>query len=100
MGKRVALPGDIRGKTKACQELFIRCVSLPLFSRLDWFENRQGEFNLWDYGLKATGIGRSSLEHRVRDRPDVPEVICDLLDGLAEALEDYLQTGIKLTPKP
>jgi hypothetical protein len=77
----------------------MRCLSISVSSRLDWLENRQGEFNLWDAGLKATRVGRSSLDHRVRDRPELRELICDLLDGLAEALENYLQTGTDRTPR-
>ena len=47
----------------------------------------------------ATRVGRSSLDHRVRDRPELREMICDLLDGLAEALENYLETGMCCTPQ-
>lgn len=71
----------------------MRCLSISVSSRLDWLENRQGEYNLWDAGLKATHVGRSSLDHRVRDMPELREIICDLLDGLAESLENYLQTA-------
>jgi hypothetical protein len=85
---------EIRRRTEACQSLFKHYLSNPLFSELDWFENRQGEFNLWAASLKAASIGRSSLDYRVRDSPEVRELICDLLDGLSEALEGLLQTGM------
>jgi hypothetical protein len=85
---------DIRRKTEACQSLFTHCLSNPLFSELEWFENRQGEFNLWAASLKAASIGRSSLDYRVRDSPEVRESICDLLDGLSETLEGLPQTGM------
>lgn len=61
---------------------------------LEWVENRQGDFNLWASGLKATSGGRSSLDYRVRDRPDVCEGICELLDGLLETLEQLVIVGI------
>ena len=77
----------------------MRCISISVSSKLDWLENRQGEFNLWDAGLMATRVGRSSLDHRVRDRPELREMICDLLDGLAEALENNLETGMCCTPQ-
>ena len=86
--------GEIRRRTKSCQSLFQRCLFNPLFSELDWLENRQGEFNLWAASLKAASIGRSSLDYRVRDSPEVRESICDLLDGLSESLEGLSQTGM------
>ena len=82
----MALPDDIRDRTRACQKLFISCLSISRSE--DWFENRQGDFNLWASGLNARSIGSP-----------VQEIICDLLDGLAEALEKYLQTGIYHTPE-
>jgi hypothetical protein len=89
--------GEIRRRAEACQSLFSVCLSNPLFSELDWFENRQGEFNLWAASLKVMSLGRSSLEYRLRNSPEVQELICDLLDGLSETLESLLQTGM---PEP
>jgi hypothetical protein len=86
--------GEICRKTEACQSLFSHCLSNPVFSELDWFETRQGEFNLWAASLKAVGIGRSSLDYRLRDRPEVQELICDLLGGLLEALTSLLKSGV------
>lgn len=83
--------GKIHRTAEACQSLFSRCVSSPLFSELEWFENRQGEFNLWVASLKVMGVGRASLDYRLREKPEVQESICDLLDGLLEALTSLLQ---------
>jgi hypothetical protein len=85
---------EIRRRTEACQSLFSHCLSNPVFSELDWFENRQGEFNLWAASLKAASIGRSSLDYRLKDSPEVQELICDLLDGLSEALASLLKLGV------
>lgn len=79
--------GDILKRAQACQSLFTQCSSNPRFSELDWFDDRRGVFNLWV----------ASLEPRldcVRDRPEVRELICDLLGGLSEALKVILQTGM------
>src|SRR3569623_462117 len=78
-------------RTAACRTLFD--ARLGLSTRLDWFEDRLGEFSLWVSGLKADTLGRSSLDHRVRSRADIREVICDLLDGLCEALEASIEDG-------
>ncbi|OIW27242.1 hypothetical protein CONLIGDRAFT_645529 [Coniochaeta ligniaria NRRL 30616] len=83
-------PGEICKAAKACREAFTRCLSNPTFSELDWFENRQAEFNLWIASLKATRTGKTSLDHRVREYPEVRGLICDLLAGLLEALEGLL----------
>jgi hypothetical protein len=82
------IDGKIRGRVEACQRLF----TVPGFPDLDWFETRQGEFNLWAATLKAGNNDRSSLDYRLRDNPEVRGSICDLLDGLIEELE-LLQTG-------
>ncbi|KAH8897709.1 hypothetical protein GQ53DRAFT_884487 [Thozetella sp. PMI_491] len=89
--------GSIRERTGACQALFAQCITIP--ARIDWFEDRQGEFNLWASGLKADIDGRASLDFRVRTRPDVRELICDLLDGLCEALETILSPKVPGLPE-
>lgn len=90
--------GGIRQRTDSCRRLFIARLSRPdLPARLDWLEDRLGEFNLWSVGIKADSTGRASLDHRVRTRPDIREVICDLLDGLCEALEASEEDGRPLS---
>lgn len=78
---------EIQRRTGACQGLFIDCLSDSYLSELEWLENRQGEFNLWAVSFKAASIGKSSLDYRVRRDTEIRDLICDLLDGLAEALE-------------
>jgi hypothetical protein len=84
---------SIRKHARVCQALFNKCIGLPLAEELDWLENWQGAFNLWIASLKATGVGRSSLDYRVRDHEEVREVLLGLLDGLSESLECFF-TGI------
>ena len=86
--------GKLCRRTEACQSLFSRCLDSPIFSGLEWFENRQGEFNLWAASLKVVSRGRSSLDYRLRNNPEIEELICDLLDGLSETLESLLHTGM------
>lgn len=85
---------DIRNRTIACEILFDRCLSRSLRAGRDWVEDRQGEFNLWAATLRANSVGRASLDYRVRDNPDIRELVCDLLAGLSEALNSLLQKGI------
>lgn len=84
----------IRDQTLVCQALFNRCVSTAsTVASVDWFETQQGVFNIWAAGLKATKLNRASLDHRVRYRDDIRELICALLEGLAESLEKCMRTG-------
>lgn len=87
----------ISDRTETCQSLFSRCVSNTAFSdeNLDWYESRQGEFNLWASILKATDIGRSSLDYRLQDDDELRGRICGLLEGLSESLKTLLQPGMR-----
>ncbi|KAK3317159.1 hypothetical protein B0T19DRAFT_363278, partial [Cercophora scortea] len=77
--------------TKTCQDAFARCVSNPALAELlEWLENRQGDLNLWASELGATKEGKASLDYRVKDRPDVSEAICELLDSIHESLEQMI----------
>jgi hypothetical protein len=84
---------DIRGRTLNCIESFNKCSVNPALGKLGWVERCQADFNLWTYGLKATSTGKSSLDYRVRECEDVRNVICDLLDGLAESLQSCLEAS-------
>ncbi|KXH69684.1 hypothetical protein CSAL01_12615 [Colletotrichum salicis] len=77
-----------------CEAAFERLIiSLGCASAPEWVEDCQANFNIWAASIKAKSSGKSSLDHRVRDRKDVSRVICDYLDGLLEALERILEIG-------
>ena len=84
---------DIRDRALHSIELFRKCAANSTLGRLNWIERGQADFNLWTYGLKAASTGKSSLDYRVRERPDLRNVICDLLDGLAESLQSCLEAA-------
>ncbi|KAF2464373.1 uncharacterized protein BDR25DRAFT_96892 [Lindgomyces ingoldianus] len=86
----------IRDRTLNCIESFNKCLVNPTLGKLGWVERCQADFNLWTYGLKATSTGKSSLDYRVREREDVRNVICDLLDGMAESLHRCLEASTEL----
>lgn len=52
---------EISKAAKACQEAFKICMSIPIISELDWFDNRLADFNLWVVGFEATSSGKNSL---------------------------------------
>ncbi|RYP44076.1 hypothetical protein DL768_009421 [Monosporascus sp. mg162] len=78
--------GELCRRTGACKDLFKKVSSIPDLDN-DWLEDRSADFNWWAYGLSASKTGRSSLDYRVKDRPDVQQVISNLLDSLSHALE-------------
>lgn len=84
--------GELFRRTQECQDLLKETVAKHLTESdgenesPEWFENRLADFNLWAAGLGASKLGRASLEHRLRDRPDVAEIIQGMLDELYESL--------------
>ncbi|KAF5962661.1 Hsp70 chaperone protein [Fusarium bulbicola] len=76
----------IRNKTRACKEAFRRCLEIQDLAEDDWLEQKSAEFNWWISGLNADKIGPGSLDSRLMLRPDVRDVVVDLLEGLIMAL--------------
>ncbi|UPK96304.1 hypothetical protein LCI18_007239 [Fusarium solani-melongenae] len=78
-------------RTEECLSLFEDASRHQALADDDWFEDRAADFVWWSHGLKAQKTGRSSLDYRLRDRPDIQKVIAGLLDSLAQALKECLQ---------
>lgn len=76
---------------RQCKVVFADCVSNPAFGDQAWIRSAQGDFNLWCAGIKAASTDKSSLDYRLRTKPDVREPICDLLQGLVVALQKCQQ---------
>ncbi|KAG5744879.1 hypothetical protein H9Q70_012424 [Fusarium xylarioides] len=76
----------IREKTRVCKDAFQRCLEIQDLSEDDWIEQKSAEFNWWISGLNADKIGPGSLDSRLMLRPDVRDVVVDLLGGLIMAL--------------
>ncbi|CAI7601643.1 unnamed protein product [Penicillium glandicola] len=75
--------------------MFADCVAHPASKEHDWIRSSQGDFNLWHTGMKATYSDKSSLDHRLRGRPDVRKDICDLLRGSSKPPDDYMDSSDK-----
>ncbi|KAK8115457.1 hypothetical protein PG984_011959 [Apiospora sp. TS-2023a] len=93
----------ISARAKTCQQLFSHCLS-PTTPRCaewpaQWLQTRQGEFNLWAYGLQALSTSKASLDHRVRGRDDVRMIILGLLSALCEDLQECLRIDAELSRK-
>jgi hypothetical protein len=82
---------EIYGIAMQCKGVFADCVANPALGEQAWIRSAQGDFNLWCAGIKATSTDKSSLDYRLRRKPDMREAICDLLRGLVEALRKCQQ---------
>ncbi|KAF5674771.1 Hsp70 chaperone protein [Fusarium circinatum] len=79
----------IRNKSQVCKEAFQTCLKIQDLAEDDWLEQKSAEFNWWISGLNADKIGPGSLDSRLMLRPDVKEVVVDLLESLIIALSEY-----------
>ncbi|RSL67720.1 hypothetical protein CEP54_003102 [Fusarium duplospermum] len=84
-------PNELCRRTEECLSFFQDVSKHQTLADDDWFEDRAADFVWWSHGLKAQKTGRSSLDYRLRDRPDIQKVIAGLLDSLAQALKECLQ---------
>jgi len=72
---------------RQCKAVFAECVADPALGQHAWIRSAQGDFNLWCAGINVTSADKSSLDYRLRTRPDVRDVVHDLVRALLEALE-------------
>jgi hypothetical protein len=77
---------EIRPVVAECRDVFSECLAVPHLAEQVWLQTAQIEFNFWRSNIHAGSRDRSSLDYRLRERPEVREAICSLLRGLAEAL--------------
>jgi hypothetical protein len=78
----------IKERTEACRALFRKF--LEKYPADEWIENRQADFQLWSIGFQASASGKASLDHKLRDFPQIRDFICDHIDGLNEILQRHL----------
>ncbi|TRX88536.1 hypothetical protein FHL15_010575 [Xylaria flabelliformis] len=81
----------LRDKSRACKQWFRDCLKTPNLDYDDWLEQKYAEFNWWISGLNADKSGPGSLDARLILRPDVRDVLVDVLDGLENALCEFHQ---------
>ena len=79
--------------SRKCIDLFRECATNPILGRWQWIEVSQGDFNFWARGLNVLSHSQDSLDYRIRTRRDILDLILNLLNGLAESLEEALEQG-------
>jgi hypothetical protein len=76
-----------------CDRLFNQCQEHRALADWDWIHLMAGKFHGWNLGIRASKTDKSSLDYRVRDRPDVRDQIAELLETLALSLTKCLDLG-------
>lgn len=84
----------IAARAAACADLFDRFLpdddSLEtdmmnnehVTSRLVWAEDQMARFNLWVTNLGIFALGHASVEYRLRDYPEIYNLVLQLLEAL------------------
>lgn len=81
-------------KAKSCRALFKRCLVSKILSGGDFLTVTYGRFNWWSVGISAEEQGRSSLDHRIRSRPDICSTLVRFLEILAASLDACIHLGM------
>lgn len=84
----------IREATLQCRDLIQKCQELPEFAGGAWIEEQQADFNWWSHGLNATKTSHSSLDYRLRQRPDIQRVVLNHLDCISDALRECINMSM------
>jgi len=71
--------GNVMAAAINCRQSLERCLAITSLRNEDWAENRLADFNLWDSGLGASSVGRSSLKDRLTSKPYLRDAILNLL---------------------
>lgn len=84
---RMSATEEIFHLTNTCALLLAESQSVQSLTKDDWIGRRLADFNLWAAGIGASTKGHASLDHRVRDRPDVKNVFIGILNTIKESAE-------------
>lgn len=83
-----------------CKSIFAECVASSQLGQQTWVRSAQGDFNLWCAGISVLKTDKSSLDYRLRTRPDVRDTIRDLVQALIEALTRCQQSVLGESAPP
>jgi len=86
---------NISEATAVCLQKFTDCLAVEKLMKHEWAENRSADFNLWDYRIGASAQGQASLDSRLIHKPEVGEIIRNLLRLLGGVVDDCRKLGQK-----
>ena len=85
--------GLIHEATLKCRRSFTACLEVETLTKDEWAENRLADFNLWISGTGAEAAKRASLDSRLAHRPEVRDVVANILNLLAGVVDDCRKLG-------
>ena len=94
--------GSVRGITRQCAVLFGRGLSsqsLDGQSSID-LENQLGRFKIWAGNIGVFAAGNASIDFRLRNDPDIKEVMIQMLTWLRKCIEHLINPPLAETPTP
>lgn len=74
----------------SCRRSFDKCLSpaVPLSAReKSLVEDQLARFSLWTSNIGTFAPGRASMDHRLREAPEVQAVVIGLLEALSDRVE-------------
>jgi hypothetical protein len=87
----------IAGGAELCLRSFQQCLqqSASVHPReLSLVEDQLARFSIWTANIGVFAPGRASMDHRLREVPDIQDVVRGLLDALDDRIQNCRYTSI------
>ncbi|UPK97020.1 hypothetical protein LCI18_007955 [Fusarium solani-melongenae] len=75
----------VAGSARSCSESFQKCLNKAAqihHRELSLVEDQHARFAIWAANIRVFSAGRDSLDHRLREAPDVQDAVIGLLQAL------------------
>ena len=79
--------------TLRCRKSFETCLTASSAADKEWLINRLADFDLWAAGIGAAVDHSGSLDHRLKDRSDLAEVISTLIETIYKTTAQMVGLG-------
>lgn len=89
---------------QSCLDSFQNCLdqgALIHSREVSLVEDQLARFSIWAANIKALEFGRNSLDHRLREAPDIQDIVTGLLEALCAHLikcKFSLACSLRLAP--
>ncbi|KAL7917438.1 hypothetical protein ACQKWADRAFT_306811 [Trichoderma austrokoningii] len=86
-------PATISGRARACFISFHECLRqiAPLDpQKQSLVENEFARFSVWTSNIGVFASGRASMDHRLREAPDIQRLVIGMLEVINGRIEQYL----------